>query len=151
MNTYRPRTVSPLSQLNDGILREQREMQAAPAPVAKPVVEPPAMDVVFDIPGFSAITLKYHDVIDNDGFVVLVYDSNWSGGRVTFPPTADGADPAPIAMAVPGAGYVYSVHTTGVQFAHENWEYCVLTVATRVPLPQEQMEAWHDHGKESGS
>jgi len=54
-----------------------------------------------------------------------------------FPPIAKADNTPPMAVNIHGAQEVYLAHTTGIQYIHESYEYCILMVADVGSLPQQ--------------
>lgn len=105
--------------------RELRAIDLSQSP--KPVERrrDPTFEVVFEIERFGSHTANYHDVIVRPGFIVLIYDSACPG-RLYAPPAGD--DSPPMAISISGDSQVYLVHATGIQYAYEGREFCILLV-----------------------
>gem|GEM_PF-6778075 len=97
---------------------------------------PPTIRVIFEVQHFGNIEVFYHDVIVNEGFVVLVFDTRHQGSTKYFPPTAQVENAQPLAMNIAGTNEVYLLHTTGIQYVHEMREYCVMMVERAGVLPE---------------
>jgi hypothetical protein len=137
----RTRRVSPLSAFNQA-------PQAAPMPGAAIQPEPmyvaqqravqpvaPMLTVVFELEHFGSLEANYHDVIVENGFVVLVYDTRHTGATKYFPNSAQSDEAPPMAINIVGSQEVYLVHTTGLQFSHNHNEYCILMIDQIGALP----------------
>lgn len=89
--------------------------------------QPPAVHVTFEMEHFGMLPMAYHDVIVEEGFVVLVFDTRHKGSTKYFPPPAK-SDAPRMAMSIDGTDEVYLVQTTGIQYVHDNKEFCILLV-----------------------
>lgn len=137
------RRVSPLSAFNQAPqaqpqVRELREIELRNEPA--PAVGPPSVQIVFEMEHFGNLEVRYHDVIIEEGFIVLVYDSRYTGGTKYFPPTAQSENAPALALNVLGTDDVYLVHTTGIQYNHEGREHCILMIERTVQMPPEEMQ-----------
>lgn len=94
----------------------------------------PQVHVTFELEHFGVHEAYYHDVVIQEGFLVLVMNLNYNGPKY-FPPTQ--ADAPMLALNVTGTDEIYSVQTTGVHFQHANFEYCVLMIDRVGHLPPE--------------
>ena len=106
-------------------LKQSKAVMKAPA-VEKPVtlqVDAPTNEVLFEVQNVGVFNGLYHDVIIGASFITLVFDLRWKAGK--FFPNTD----APIAMQIVGVDRVFLVHTTGVQFSHGDYEFCILLIA----------------------
>ncbi len=99
-----------------------------------PVAGPPTVEVVFEMENFGSLSANYHDVIVEEGFVVLIYDTRHKGSVKYFPPVPKGTAPR-MAVNVVGTADVYLVQTTGLQFTHESKEFCILMIEDTYELP----------------
>lgn len=108
------------------------DMPAAPREVGCP---PPGIRVTFEIEHFGTHDANYHDVIIQEGFMVLAFRTDYTGGSRYFPPQKP--DSPPMAINVAGTADVYLVHATGIQFVHGNMEYAVLAVDQVGAMPNE--------------
>ena len=88
----------------------------------------PDIEVTFEVHGLGPLTVRYHDLIVEQGFLVLVYDTRCQHAMRYFPQKYDGENQPRIAMNVTGTDVVYSVLTTGIQFVHDTFEMCVLLI-----------------------
>jgi hypothetical protein len=91
-------------------------------------VGPPTVQVVFEMEHFGTLPVNYHDVIVQEGFIVLVFDNRHTGSTKYFPPTQRGDTGPRMAINIVGTPDVFLVQTTGVQFEHESREFCVLVI-----------------------
>lgn len=98
-------------------------------------VGPPTTEVLFEIEGFGEHTVKYHDVLVADAFLVLIYDVRFVHGSKYFPPTPaqPGQPGPPLAMQIVGGADVYLVHTTGFKYLYDGREHCVLMIERKAP------------------
>lgn len=125
------RAVSPLSAFNQPRPAGTRELREIDIPYEAPVpqqVGPPTVQVVFEMEHFGTLPVNYHDVIVQEGFIVLVFDNRHTGSTKYFPPTQRGETGPRMAINIVGTPDVYLVQTTGVQFEHESREFCVLMI-----------------------
>jgi hypothetical protein len=104
------------------------DLSQSPPPPER--VQQPMYEVTFEIERFGTHTADYHDILVQDGFIVLVYDSN-APGRMYVPPAQE--DAPPMAIAIAGHDMVYLVHTTGIHYSYRNMEFCVLLVEQQGP------------------
>lgn len=106
--------------------REMRpiDLSSTPSPPER-YAAAPGVEVTFEIERFGSHTANYHDVVVAPGFVVLVFDTRYPG-RMYAPPAAQ--DAPPMAIAVAGHDMVYLVHSTGIQYAYGNYEFCILLI-----------------------
>lgn len=126
----------PAPPLQSSLLAAIKPQPAPPPPAAPPMQfvdtrastrgGPPRIGVILEVQHFGALEFRYHDVLIQDGFIVLVYDRLHTSSVKYFPPTIHDEN-ARMAMNVTGTPDVYIVHTTGIQYVHEDYEYCVLT------------------------
>lgn len=128
------RVVSPLAAFNQPRQQQTRELREidipydAPLPSSPQQVGPPAVQVVFEMEHFGTLPVSYHDVIVQEGFIVLVFDTRHAGSTKYFPPTPRGETIPRMAINVVGTQEVYLVQTTGVQFEHDSREFCILMI-----------------------
>ncbi len=124
--------MSPLSAFNQVAqpqpTRELRQIDLPPAPAPMQQAGPPTIEVVFEMEHFGSLDVRYHDVLIENGFIVLVFDTRHQGSTKYFPPVAQNESAPPMALNVVGTNEVYLVHTTGLQYVHEEREYCLLMV-----------------------
>lgn len=88
-------------------------------------ISPPTNEILFEIQHVGVFNGLYHEVIIGGSFITLVFDLRWKAGKF-FPNTE-----APIALQIVGVDQVFLVHTTGVQFAYGDHEFCVLLIAEK--------------------
>jgi len=114
--------------------REMRpiDLSGSPNPVERGA-RSPDVEIVFEIEQFGSHTANYHDVVVGNGFVVLVYDQGYPG-RMYAPPSSENAPP--MAIAITGHDSVYLVHSTGIQYAYGNQEFCVLLIEREAPMQE---------------
>lgn len=140
------RRVSPLAAFNQPApqpqpqpeptaLREPRAIDLRDESPAGQPAKQPTIEVTFQIEGFGIHTAFYHDVLIQNGFIVLVYDNRYNGPRY-FPPVAD--EQPIMALNITGMEDVYRVHTTGIQYPQGDVENCVLMIEETGTLPPEQ-------------
>jgi hypothetical protein len=95
----------------------------------------PGIEVTFEMERWGVNRAYYHDVLIQNGVIILIYDTRWQGPRY-FPP-ADRAEQPAMAMNITGRSDVYLVQATAIQFVHGHEEFCVLLVEQSGQLPQE--------------
>jgi len=96
---------------------------------------PPLQLVTIEREHFGRMDAPYHDVIVRSGFVVLVYDTRHVGSIKYFPePPPPGTVTPAMAIHIHGTTQVHQVHTTGVQYIHNDLEYCLLMVENTAEL-----------------
>lgn len=105
--------------------REMRPIDLSQSPRPPERTLSPECEVTYEIEQFGSHTANYHDVVLGNGFIVLVYDTNYPG-HMYAPPAAENAPP--MAIAIAGHGSVYLVHSTGIQYAYGNQEFCILLI-----------------------
>lgn len=130
-----PQSRSPVTSFFAQPQRQPEQSQAQPTmgqPVASPTIQ-----VTFEMEHFGRLSVNYHDVIIQPGFIVLVYDNRFSGGTKYFPPAAAVENPPRTALNVVGTNEAYLIQTTGVQYTHGVFEYCVLMIEQSWPLTAE--------------
>lgn len=112
------------------------------APMAERAAPPPTKTVVFEIEHFGVIKQKYHEVINSDGILILVYNTRYPGGEMYIPPFGDKTPE--MALQVDGDPLIYLVRTTGIHYAYGDNEFCILVIerTTTVP-PNEQPQETH--------
>jgi len=121
------RRVSPLSALN--------QMQAAPPQQqAVAAVPQPNIKCIFELENFGSHEAWYHEVLIDTGFAVLVYNNDCVHGSKYFPRMTT-ENQVRMAMMVEGTHEVHQIQTTGVEFTHGPYEYCVLMIEQTVPAP----------------
>lgn len=143
MQPQRPtRRVSPLSAFHQAPApvenREQRVITLPPERVQERVLPSaaasPTIRVVFENEHMGEYEAYYHDVVIEEGFVVLIYDTRWAGPK-HFPATSRAEKQPILAMNLIGTTEVYQVQTTGVHYQHGHNEHCVLMVDEVGKLP----------------
>lgn len=87
-------------------------------------VAAPGTTVTFEMEGWGKLDAAYHEVIKNDGLLVLVYDNRYKNGMRYWPPTTDRL----IAVRIANQGEVYFVNSYGNRFTHSDYEYCILVI-----------------------
>lgn len=126
------RAVSPLAAFNQPRQPEgTREFREIDIPYSQPPAEqvgPPQVQVIFEMEHFGTLPVNYHDVIVQEGFMVLVFDTRHTGSTKYFPPTQKGDVTPRMAVSVVGTNEVFLVQTTGVQFEHDYREFCILMI-----------------------
>lgn len=114
----------------------------------------PMRKVTFELPmvgqaggSMGQFPCLFHDVVKQDGNLILVYDHSCPAQHVWFPPVLE--DPTtkePIALAVLVEGTsrepatIYLAYPTGVRFIYRNEEFCLLTIEKEKPINQQQGE-----------
>lgn len=107
------------------------------APLPANVVAPPQHRVHFDIPGYAALSFRYHAVKRVPGFLVLVTDTRY-GGSADFYPYASrlaGEKDQPMGAYVDKGKKLYLLKPRSVVFRHDPFEFCLVPVAEEKPLP----------------
>jgi hypothetical protein len=119
-------------------LAETREVRRATfqKPVTRPEPEPefeeekwtgpvePAYEVHFEVPGIYEMTARYHEVILEENFLVLVYDNAYPGSRFRPQPSEHpifvnvAGDPRVLRCFVPGIQYTAGKDTTAAGHEH---------------------------------
>jgi len=94
----------------------------------------PSKWVTFEVEVFGALRVNYHNVLIENGFIVLVYDNTYTGGEMWVPPSGD--ETPPLAMHIDGDDTVYLVLTTGLQYSHGDNTYCILMIEQTGQLPE---------------
>lgn len=95
----------------------------------------PQIHCFFEVQGFGELEAYYHDIVVQQGFLVLIFDSRFRGPKY-FPPTAVQDNPPQLAMNISGTQEVYQLQTTGVLYEHNGYEHCVLMIERVGQLPQ---------------
>ena len=98
--------------------------------VPERIAASPRYEVTFEIERFGEHTAMYHDVVLQPGVIVLVYDRTYPG-RMYQPP--HGSQAPPMALAISGHDTVYLVHATGINYAYDSYEFCVLLIDQEAP------------------
>lgn len=114
--------------------RELRAIDFSQSPARSPGVAPPRCRVCFEIEQFGTHTARYHDVVTENGFLVLIYDNRYTDGDPYFPPTAPDAGAPAMALTVEGSDKVHLVHTTGIQYSYGGCTHCVLLIERTAPM-----------------
>lgn len=138
----RMRRVSPLSAFNQQPAAPQpqvRELREIDMREPAAAVGPPQIQVTFEMEHFGNLEVRYHDVVIQDGFIVLIFDTRHTNSTKYFPPTATSDNAPAMALNVAGTPDVYLVQTTGIQYTHEGREHCILMVERTVTLSPEEM------------
>lgn len=91
----------------------------------------PQYEVTFEIEKFGNMPAMYHDVVLLPGVMILVHARS-SPLRMYQPP--HGQDTPPMAVAIAGHDRVYLVHATGIHYAYDQYEFCVLLIDQEAPL-----------------
>lgn len=91
----------------------------------------PQYEVTFEIEQFGNMVAMYHDVVLLPGVLILVH-AVASPGRMYQPP--HGQQTPPMAVAIAGHSRVYLVHSTGIHYAYDKYEFCVLLIDQEAPL-----------------
>lgn len=119
------RRVSPLSGKNT--VNTQVDTVPIPTVQAAPTK---MVQVVFEIHGYGRVVSAVSDVIVEDNFIVLVYDTKAENQPfIPSPPDEDEASPI-FAMNLVGTKLVYRVQATDVHYVMEDGTgHCVLWVA----------------------
>ena len=91
-------------------------------------VTAPQIEVTFEIEHFGTHTAMYHDVIIQEGFIVLVYKTGYRGGGKYFPGANGNQNQPPLALNITGTNEVYLVQVTGILYACEGAEHCVVMI-----------------------
>ena len=102
---------------------QQATVERGPA-----AVPPPTIEVTFEIEHFGTHTAMYHDVIIEQGFMVFVYKTGYRGGGKYFPGANGSQTQPPLAVNITGTNEVYLVQVTGIMYAHEGAEHCVVMI-----------------------
>lgn len=136
------RRVRPLEHFGqEGAVAKAHEtgpsLRRVDTPGAPPEYEalPPRIRVNFEIEGFGVHQANYHDIIVQDGFLVLVYDEGYPAGLMYEPPAGD-QTPA-MALEVLGANEVHLVHTTGFSYSYQGHRFCILMIERSAPVQAE--------------
>lgn len=134
------RAVSPLAAFNQPIPQPQRELRQIDirpqlSDFGQPIV-PPTINVIFEMKHFGVMEACYHDVIIEQGFIVLVFDTRSQGASKYFPATNRELDAPQMAINIVGSPEVYLVQTTGIQYVHADHEYCILMIEKSGQLPE---------------
>lgn len=132
---------SPLTAFNMSQQAQQSPPMATPTlmhGMAQPAsVGPPTVPVVFEMEHFGKMTARYHEVIFDDRFIVLVYDTRHTSSVKYFPPVATGEHSPRIAISVEDSNEGYLIQTTGIQFQLDAQELCILLIEQKFEIPSE--------------
>lgn len=122
------------SELVGETMQEQSTRSVEPVQLCKVIFELP-------VPGnttasMGQFTTFYHDVVKQDGVLILVYDHRQPTQMVWFPPLLEDPDTqAPIAMAMlvksqkmGEEDVLYLAYPTGIRFTYQQREFCLLTI-----------------------
>jgi len=115
--------------------RPLRQIDVDGPPPTRPAeygASPPQVQVSFEIQNFGMHRVNYHDVIVENGFLVLVYNERYQGGSMYEPPVGDEV-PA-MAIEVLGTNEVHLVHTTGFSYSYQGMRFCILMIERSAPL-----------------
>lgn len=107
------------------------------APLPANVVAPPQYRVHFDIPGYAAMSFRYHAVKRVPGFLVLITDTRY-GGTADFYPYASrlaGEKAQPMGAYVDKGKRLYLLQPKSIVFRHDPFEFCLVPIAEEKPLP----------------
>lgn len=125
------RAISPLAAFNQQPVPGTRPLREIDIPFEQPAaaqVGPPGVQVIFEMEHFGNLPINYHDVIVQEGFIVLVFDTRHTASTKYFPPTPKGDSGPRMALNIVGTPEVFLVQTTGMQFEHDSREYCILMI-----------------------
>ena len=103
------------------------------------VVAPPQFRVHFDIPGYAAMSFRYHAVKRVPGFLVLITDTR-HGGTADFYPYASklaGEKNQPMGAYVDKGKRLYLLKPKSIVFRHDPFEFCLVPIAEEKPLPED--------------
>ncbi|NBT75198.1 hypothetical protein EBZ80_18560 [bacterium] len=100
---------------------------------------PPQKLVYFEKEGIGTVPAFFHDVIvsvaqvspdtiEENGFIVLVYDLRFEQNAARWFPPSNDPYQRPWAVQISDDRRLYLVHTTGFQYVYDNREYCILLV-----------------------
>lgn len=113
------------------------------APLPANVVAPPQYRVHFDIPGYAAMSFRYHAVKRVPGFLVLITDTRY-GGTADFYPYASRVareKDQPMGAYVDKGKKLYLLKPKSIVFRHDPFEFCLVPIAEEKPLPTDLSEA----------
>lgn len=102
-------------------------------------VAPPGRRVHFDIPGYAAMSHRYHAVKRVPGFLVLITDTRFSGTADFYPYASRlaGEQGKPMGAYVDQGKKLYLLQPKSVIFRHDPFEFCLVPVVEEKDLPQE--------------
>lgn len=106
-------------------------------------VSAPQKLVYFEKEGIGTVPAFFHDVIvatspvddesiEENGFMVLIYDLRFEQNAARWFPPANDPYGRPWAVQIDKDSRLYLVHTTGFQYVYDNREYCILMVERAV-------------------
>jgi len=128
----------PLQAFSDEPQTHHNGREMRPIDLGEPTPPPeygatraPGVQVTFEIEHFGIHRANYHDVLIQQGFIVLVYSNQYQGGEMYEPPVGDNTPP--MALGVAGQPEVHLVHTTGFVYSHGGYRYCVLMIERSAP------------------
>jgi hypothetical protein len=133
--------------------REPESSPADPLAALQAVSQPlaPQQRVTFDVPGYGPIEAFYHKVTRKDDFIILAYDTGFTGPR-SFPRHSA----QQLAMHIFGTDQLFLIETTGRVWEEDGVERCMLNIKkegsynayreneitesdVQVPLPPEEV------------
>lgn len=91
--------------------------------VTGPVGNRAKRQVFFEIPGAGKHSARYHDVIDSDGCVVLVYDTRFEDGTQYLPPNLGETQ---LKLHVPHLKKSFTVGSMGLHYSFGVFDHIVL-------------------------
>lgn len=107
----------------------------------------PMRRATFEVSGIGEFPCLYHDVVRQDGNLILIYDHSHPTQHVWFPPVMEDPttkEPTAIAVMVDGNDreppMLYLAYPTGVVFKYRNEEFCLLTIEKEKPMQQKRGE-----------
>lgn len=101
-------------------------------------VVPPKVRVHFDIPGYAAMSFRYHAVKRVPGYLVFVTDTRYSGGADFHPymsKLALGHDKTLMGAYVENGKKLYLLKPGSIVFKHDPFEFCLVPISEEKPLP----------------
>lgn len=141
-----PMVTVPVKQKISTVKSLQSEFSETPKPVHKKMATPVFRKVIFELPipgqpdaNSGYVSVLYHDIIESEDVLVLVYDHNQPMQSLYWPPKLEDPItklPVPMNLVVQGASgqpnMLYQTYPSGVQFVNSrNEEYCILVVEKR--------------------
>lgn len=97
-------------------------------PAAEPPVEAPTVAVSITIPNYGEVASEYHNVVQHDMALILIYDSRYQHGT-RYRPEANQKTPYTLKVATKGeVGEQYTAYYTGINFSYEYKEFMVFLV-----------------------
>lgn len=101
----------------------------------------PMRKATFELPNMGQFPCLFHDIVKQDGNLVLVYDHSHPAQHVWFPPVLEDPqtkEPMALAVMVDGNQHeppmLYLAYPTGVRFMYRQEEFCLLTIEKEKPL-----------------